>query len=201
MNSQSTELASLLGEIRHGSREAESLLMEVVYNELKRLAARRMRNERGNHTLQTTAVVHEAYIRLASGGLGNPGDRHHFFALAARQMRSVLVDHARARAASKRGDGAVQVELADDHRQQAPMTMDVLAVDEALERLQKKYSRVAQVVECKFFVGYTDEEIAGILDVSLITVRRDWSFAKAWFRREFVNKAGANSVSFKAPGI
>jgi RNA polymerase sigma factor (TIGR02999 family) len=195
MDSQSTEIGSLLRDIRQGSSKAEELLMNAVYQELKRLAARRMRNERDNHTLQTTAVVHEAYLRLAAGGLQNINDRRHFFALAAHQMRSVLVDYARARAARKRGSGVVQIEFMEDHKKQSPLGMDVLEIDEALDRFQKEHDRPGRVVELKFFGGYTDEEIAEILEVALITVRRDWTFARAWLAQQLTNSGRARAWS------
>ena len=190
MSKRSTQLASLLRDIRQGSSDAEHLLIEIVYAELKRLASRRMKSERENHTLQTTAVVHEAYLRLSGGGLRNVTDLHHFFALAARQMRSVLVDHARARDAAKRGDGLVRVELQEAHKALPAGGMDVIGLDAALNRLQQEHERAAQVVELKFFGGYTDEEIAQILDIAHITVRRDWAFARAWLLRELRSPFG-----------
>lgn len=155
-----------------------------LYGELHRLAAAKMRFERGNHTLQPTALVHEAYLRLTdrSQPLGN--DRIQVLGLAAHIMRNILVDHARSHQAEKRGAGAVQVTL-DEGLVAAPGSMvDVLAIDDALSRLAKFDQRQADILELHFFAGLTFEEIALQLGLSARTVKRDWSMARAWLRQE-----------------
>jgi RNA polymerase sigma-70 factor (ECF subfamily) len=155
-----------------------------LYLELHRLAAAKMRFERGNHTLQPTALVHEAYLRLAdrSQPLGN--DRIQVLGLAARIMRNILVDHARIHRAEKRGAGAIQVTL-DEGLVAAPGSIvDVLAVDEALTRLAELDRRQAEILELHFFAGLTFEEIALQLGLSERTIKRDWSMARAWLRQQ-----------------
>jgi RNA polymerase sigma-70 factor (ECF subfamily) len=155
-----------------------------LYGELHRLAVAKMRFERGNHTLQPTALVHEAYLRLAdrSEPLGN--DRIQVLSLAAQIMRNILVDHARRRQAAKRGAGALQVTF-DEVPVAAPASMvDVLAVDDALTRLAKFDPRQAEILELHFFGGLTLEEIALQLGLSARTVKRDWSMARAWLRQD-----------------
>jgi RNA polymerase sigma factor (TIGR02999 family) len=155
-----------------------------LYRELHRLAAAKMRFERGNHTLQPTALVHEAYLRLAAGSQPIGNDRIQILGLAARIMRNILVDHARTHQAAKRGAGAVQVTL-DEGLAAAPGPMvDVLAVDDALTRLAKLDQRQADILEMHFFAGLTFEEIALHLGLSARTVKRDWIMARAWLRRE-----------------
>jgi len=155
-----------------------------LYRELHRLAAAKMRFERGNHTLQPTALVHEAYLRLAAGSQPIGNDRIQILGLAARIMRNILVDHARTHQAAKRGAGAVQVTL-DEGLAAAPGPMvDVLAVDDALTRLAKLDQRQADILEMHFFAGLTFEEIAVQLGLSARTVKRDWSMARAWLRQE-----------------
>jgi len=155
-----------------------------LYGELHRLAAAKMRFERGNHTLQPTALVHEAYLRLAEVSQPLGYDRLQILGLAARIMRNILVDHARTHQAAKRGAGGVQVTL-DEGLVAAPGSMvDVLAVDEALTRLAKLDQRQADILEMHFFAGLTFEEIALQLGLSARTVKRDWSMARAWLRQE-----------------
>lgn len=155
-----------------------------LYGELHRLAAARMRGERGNHTLQPTALVHEAYLRLADRGESLGNDRIRVLGLAAHIMRNILVDHARTHQAEKRGAGAVQVTL-DEGLVAAPGSMvDVLAVDGALTRLAEFDRRQADILELHFFAGLTFEEIALQLGLSARTVKRDWSMARAWLRQE-----------------
>jgi RNA polymerase sigma-70 factor (ECF subfamily) len=155
-----------------------------LYGELHRLAAAKMRFERGNHTLQPTALVHEAYLRLADRNEPLGSDRIQVLGLAAHIMRNILVDHARTHQAAKRGAGAVQVTL-DEGLAAAPGSMvDVLAVDDALTRLAEFDPRQAEILELHFFAGLTFEEIALQLGVSARTVKRDWSMARAWLRQE-----------------
>jgi len=163
-----------------GGPEAVNAVFEELYTELRRLAARHMRREPVRHTLQPTALVNEAYVRLMNGA-GSINDRHHFFALASRAMRRVLVDHARRKRARKRGAEVVHLDV--DHLAGgcAPGT-DVLAVDEALTELATVDGDAVQVVELRFFGGHTDAEVADITGRSLASVRRDWTFARKWLQ-------------------
>ena len=151
-----------------------------LYKQLRRLAGAKMRLERGNHTLQPTALVHEAYLRLADCNESVLQDRPKILGMAAHMMRNILVDHARAHRAEKRGDGAVQVTLVSGVAISEGSTVDVLAVDEALTRLAAFDKRQAEILELHFFAGQTFEEIALQLNVSTRTVKRDWSMARAW---------------------
>jgi|SRR5271157_1812338 len=170
-----------------GNRAAEEKLIPLVYNELRRLAGGYMRAERPDHTLQPTALVHEAYLRLV-GQESDWKSRTHFLGVAARQMRRVLVDHARKRSAAKRAGGESRVAFEDVLAVAAEEPAQLVSVDEALDRLAAEYPRQARVVELRFFGGYTGDDIAGILAVSPETVKRDWRFARAWLFRE-VRKA------------
>jgi len=143
-----------------------------------------MRGERGNHTLQPTALAHEAYLRLADSSSAIFRDRSAFLAAAARVMRHVLVDHARSHLAEKRGAGAVQVTLDENLAAPSDRTAEVLALDEALGRLAKFDPRQARILEMHFFAGMTFEEVAEVLAVSPRTIKRDWSMARAWLRHE-----------------
>lgn len=174
----------LLDEVRGGNREALDRLLPLVYEEFRRLAAHFMRGERPDHTLQTTALVHEAYLRLVGRGEKDWRNRAHFFAIAAEVMRSILVDHARAHRAAKRGGGAARVPLHESMGLAAPEAEELLLLDEALRRLEKKDPRQARIVELRYFTGMTIAEISEVLEVPQRTVERDWSFAKAWLRRE-----------------
>lgn len=164
--------------------EGDAVLEASLYRELHKLAARKMRSERTNHTLQATALVNEAYLRLAdeSGSLWK--DRAHFLAAAAHVMRHILVDHARSRGAGKRGAGAVQVTLDDNLVPSASHSIDILALHEALERLSKLDARWGRIVELHFFGGLSFEEIASVLELSERTVKRDWALARIWLFKE-----------------
>lgn len=165
--------------------EAMHALSSTLYQELHRLAVGKMRFERGNHTLQPTALVNEAYLRLVDCSHSMWADRSHVLGLAANVMRHILVDHARAHNAGKRGDGQLQVTLLEDMAGgTTSSTADVLAVDEALTRLAEFDPRQAKILEMHFFAGLTFEEIALQLDVSTRTVKRDWTMARAWLRQE-----------------
>jgi RNA polymerase sigma-70 factor (ECF subfamily) len=173
------DVTGLLTKARHGDREAEAQLLPLVYDELLRLARGFMRRERQGHTLQTTALVHEAYLRLATQET-DVANRAHFFALAARQMRRVLVDHARGRLANKRGAGLPPLNLNDQALILGQPHELVEALDEALDRLAELDKRQSQIVEMRFFGGLTEEEIASVLGLSTRTVKRDWLMAKSW---------------------
>jgi RNA polymerase sigma factor (TIGR02999 family) len=176
----------LLIDWRRGNQAALDELLPLVYNELRRLAQARLRQEPHGHTLQATALVHEAYVRLVDLDQLTLTDRAHFFAMAARVMRQVLVDHARRKRSDKRGGDATRVTLGGVSGNAAaqPLDVDVLDLDNALEELTALDERMARVVELKFFVGMTLDETAEALSVSHATVERDWAMAKAWlFRR------------------
>lgn len=178
---------SLLSSHLSGDAQATTQLFELVYKRLKRLAAHYMKAERPNHTLQPTAVVHEAYLRIAQGKHVDWRGKNHFLALAGRQMRRVLVDHARAHHAKKRE--ALLVSLVDAPAPGSSQTIDVLALEESLNKLARRNARQAQVFEMRFYAGLTVNEIAGILEVSERTVKGDWSVARTWLARELYRSA------------
>jgi RNA polymerase sigma factor (TIGR02999 family) len=183
---KSVPITQLLCDIRDGNKMSTDILIESIYGELHKIAAKMMRSESPGHTLQPTAVVHEAFLRLFSGTIPNWNDRHHFFAIAARQIRCVLVDHARAKSAQKRGSRAPNVELSElIGAVTEPQSTDILALDELLNRLASNDPRAAQVVELKYFAGMTDLEISKHMSVSHASVRRDWEFARAWLARHW----------------
>ena len=178
------EISRILAAVRDGDRDAFGAIFPLVYGELRRMARHRMRGERPGHTLSPTALVHEAYMKLAGLERIEWQNRAQFFALAAQAMRQVLVDHALSRKAQKRGGGQVHVTLDEGVGGHAPPTEEILALDEALRRLEEIDERRAKVVVCRFFAGMEVEETAAALDVSVATVKRDWSFARAWLNRE-----------------
>ena len=178
------DITLLLKRMQDGDGDARSRLIALVYPELRRMAARRMRGERPDHTLQPTALVHEAFVRLAGTRDIVWENRVHFFALAADVMRNVLVDSARRRRAAKRGSGE-RAKALDDWDAEVYERPDlILDVDRLLERLRAMDARQAQVVELRFFAGLTEREIAEAMDVSERTIKRDWSMARAWMRKE-----------------
>ena len=177
------DVTLLLSEWRGGNREALAALMSAVHGELRRLAARYLRGERRGHTLQTGDLVHEAFLRLVDQRAVDWRSRQHFFAIAATIMRRILVDHARGRAYSKRGGGllrAVLGEVADVSSARQP---DVVALDEALSELAAVEPVLAKIVELRFFGGLKNDEIAAVLGVSNVTVRRRFRVARAWLYR------------------
>lgn len=174
----------LLAEFSQGNRNVEGELAELVYADLRRLAARYMRRERGNHTLQATALVNEAWARLADAPNVGWQDRAHFFAIAAHNMRQILVDHARRRRAAKRGGIQQQITLDDNLAGQQQNAVDLLALNEALERLKAMDARACRIVELHSFGGLSFEEMALVLEVSPRTIKRDWSMARAWLHGE-----------------
>ena len=182
------DVTRMLERWRGGDEAALERLVPVVYDELRRLAGRQMAGERVGHTLGATALVHEAFVRLAELDQMKFNDRSHFFAMGSRVMRRVLVDHARRRSAAKRGSDQLHVTLdrvqeliGDEAGLNEPSILDL---EEALEALEAVDERACRVVEMRYFGGLTGEEVAAVLDVSLRTVRRDWMFAKAFLRRE-----------------
>lgn len=189
------EVTRLLGAWRTGELGAGDRLIPLVYRDLRRLAARCMAGERSDHTLEPTALVHEAYLRLAGASQPSWRDRRHFFAVASRMMRRILVDHARSRQTGKRGGGAVRVPLTN-----APVPVaggdegqlaDLLALDEALRSLASLDTRKARVVELRYFGGLTVEETADVLEVSAPTVALDSRMARAWL---FARIRGAHEI-------
>ena len=163
-----------------GDLEAGEQAVALVYDELRRIAARELRHERSTHTLVPTALLNEAYIRLVGSSPIEIQSRGHFFAVASQQMRRILVDHARAKNAQRRGGGAIQISLEEIQAGQPDPGVDLLLLDEALRDLQAVEPRAAKVVELRYFGGYTDKQVVEVLHVSLATVRRDWEFARCW---------------------
>jgi RNA polymerase sigma factor (TIGR02999 family) len=180
----SHNITHLLKEWSAGDPQALDRLTPLVYEELRHQAARYLRRERRNHTLQTTALIHEAYLRLIDAKDVHWQSRAHFFAIAANLMRRILVDHARRRDADKRGGSHVRVQLDEALAVADEADVDLLAIDEALDRLAVIDPQQARVVELRFFSGLSVEETAAALGVSPKTVKRDWSVARAWLRRE-----------------
>lgn len=176
------EVTRLLEEWGGGDERAMEELWRLVYRELRRLAASYLRGERKDHTLQPTALVHEAYLRVLDMRHIDWQNRAHFIGVTAQMMRRVLVDHARERDAEKRGGGARPVSFSKADPLTPVLNPDLLALDEALDRLEKAYPEKGRVVELRFFGGLTIEETAQVLGVSTPTVERDWRFAKAWLR-------------------
>jgi RNA polymerase sigma-70 factor, ECF subfamily len=182
--SPAASVTGLLLEMSAGDRSAEARLIPHVYQELRRVAGAYMRRERPDHTLQPTALVHEAYAHLVDHPQAQWHGRAHFLATAAQVMRHILVDHARARQAGKRGGVQQQVTLDEGLLSETNRTVDVLFVHEALERLSAFDPRQGRVVELHFFGGLTFEEIAVVLGISERTAKREWSMARAWLRKE-----------------
>jgi RNA polymerase sigma-70 factor, ECF subfamily len=178
------EITRLLGALKRGDAEAESRLMSLVYAEFHARAEHYMRAERRDHTLQPTALVHEAYLRMMQDHAIDFQSRAHFFATASVVMRRVLVDHARAHGAGKRPGGKQKVELNDFLAAQSPRLDQMLILDEALTRLTQMDPRQGRMVEIIYFGGLTHEEAAAVLGISVRTVKRDWNSARAWLQAE-----------------
>lgn len=183
MDQTSSNLSRLLEDTSQGDEQALEQLMELVYRELRALAAYHLKKERPDHTLQPTALVHEAYVRLIEQQSVNWQGRAHFFRVAARQIRRVLVDHARSRNRRKRDGKLLRVTLHEEMAMPVP-DVDLLALDAALDKLDANSPEDRQIVELKFFGGLTEEEIAELTGMSDRTVRRRWKFARAWLFRE-----------------
>lgn len=182
--SQPGEVTALLAKWRSGDADALDRLIPIVYDDLRRVAARYMRSEHPGHTLQTTALVHEAYLRLTREQDRTWEDRAHFFAAAAQIMRNLLIDRARASTRGKRGGGATELSLAEVPELATTEPEVMLGLDEALRRLAEVDPRASRIVELRYFVGLNNEEVAGVIGTSEKTVRRDWNTAKAWLRAE-----------------
>jgi RNA polymerase sigma factor (TIGR02999 family) len=182
------EITVLLREAAEGDRAALDRAFEQVYGELRRLAGSQRRRWEGDYTLNTTALVHEAYVKMVGSNSARFKDRSHFLAVAARAMRQILVNYAERRRAARRGGGAAHVELDERMGEFNPLTheaaVEVLALHEALERLAEMNERQARVVEARFFAGLDLEGAAQAVGISLATVKRDWALASAWLHRE-----------------
>jgi RNA polymerase sigma-70 factor, ECF subfamily len=185
------EITELLAEWREGNQSALDELYPLVYNELHRLARRYMSRERKGHTLQTTALINEAYVRLVDQKNVQWANRSHFFAISAQIMRRILIDHARRHAYAKRGGGAQQVSLEEAATVAPDLGHELIRLDEALKSLAEMDPRRSQVVEMRYFGGLNNEEIAGVLHISENTVTRDWNMARAWLYQQLTGR-GAN---------
>lgn len=182
----SKQVSEILLKWGNGEREALEVLLPQVYNELRRLARSHLREQRPNHTLQTTALVHEAYLRLAREKSLHAEDRNHFLGIAAQLMRWILVDYERNRHAAKRGAGLTRVTLDSGAIPQRSESLDVdlLALDEALDRLAKLDRQQSQIIELRYFGGFSIEDTSQFLGISPATVKRSWASARAWLLRE-----------------
>lgn len=176
------DVTMLLREASAGAADAPGRLLELIYDDLRRLAGAYMKNERSDHTLQATALVHEAFIRLVDWENVTWQNRAHFFAVAAEVMRKILIDHARKRSANKRGGTKLALDDAVSYSDEKEF--DILALEDALQSLERIDRRKAKIVELRFFGGLSIEETAHVLDVSITTVKREWTFSRAWFQRE-----------------
>jgi RNA polymerase sigma-70 factor, ECF subfamily len=191
MGNNPQEMTTLLTEWRGGNERAGQQLVNAAYSELRRLAAYCLRSEHPNHTLQATALVHELYVRLFSGEQVEWRNRAHFFAVAAQQLRRILVDYARAAKAQKRGGRRVRLSLTDVNGVVALAgNNDMLDLDTALTKLEHLDPRAARVVELRFFAGLKETEIADVLGISLATLHRDWKIARAWLISELMPSDG-----------
>jgi RNA polymerase sigma factor (TIGR02999 family) len=186
------EITRLLADWSKGDRQALEKLTPLVYDELRRLAARYLRQERHGHTLQSTALVHEAYLKLVGQNNVRWQNRAHFFGIAAQMIRRILVDYARARSADKRGSGAEKLSLDEAIALPGGPDLDLVALDDALEGLATIDPRQSRLVELRFFAGLTLEETAEVLQMSLATAKRDWVSAKAWLSREIRRQSSAH---------
>jgi RNA polymerase sigma factor (TIGR02999 family) len=182
-DSPSRPVSALLGKWRAGDQEALHALIPLVYEELRRIAQYHLRQERPDHTLQSTALVHEAYLRLMKRAPAEVENRPHFLAVASRLMRQVLVDHARAHRTAKRG-GGLKLELQDAMAEQKTQNVDLIALDNALDELARLDPQQCKIVEMRFFGGLSIEDTAEVLGISRTTVKREWATARAWLRRE-----------------
>lgn len=187
MQNNQQNITQLLNDLSQGNNVAIEKLLPLVYDELRKISSKYLRDEYRQHTLQTTELVHEAYLKLIGNQQISWQSRAHFFGVAARTMRQILVDYARKRNAVKRGSGERKLTLDD-----APLLSDasdekILALDEALKKLEAIEERSSRIVELRYFSGLTIEETAEILQISPATVKRDWNFAKAWLYREIQN--------------
>jgi RNA polymerase sigma factor (TIGR02999 family) len=187
------DVTMLLQRWSDGDRASMDQLIELVYPEMQKIALRYLQHERIDHTLQSTALVHEAYMRLVQQPDKQWANRSHFFAVASRVIRGILVDYARAKLTVKRGAGAAQISLSDAVIGQDPGEVDLLDLDNALTALQKLDPQQSQIVEMRFFGGLSIEETAEVLKISPSTVKRDWIMAKTWIRRHMGIQGGSSN--------
>ena len=186
----SRDITQLLRNMRGGDPDASAKVIPLVYDELRRLARSYLQRERTDHTLQPTAIVHEAYLRLAQENDIKWENRSHFFAIAARLMREILINYAKARQTGKRGGGTRKLSLEAAEFVPQESADDLVALDEMLKNLARQYPRQSEVVECKFFGGMETKEIAMALEISEKTVLRDWQFARLWLLRQLSRERG-----------
>ena len=180
-----TDITRILSEIEHGDPTAANNLLPLVYDELRQLAAARLRNEKAGQTLQATALVHEVYLRLLDGGQPNDWkSRGHFFGAAAEAMRRILVEQARAKQSIKRGGALQRVDLTVNHPGTEDEVLDLLALDEVLKKLESVRPRQAEIVKLRFFAGLTVDQAAAAAGISTTTADTDWAYARAWLRIE-----------------
>ena len=184
-------VTALLARWRAGDSQALESLIPLVYDELRSLAQHYLRRERSNHTLQSTALVHEAYVRLAGQDPPALQNRSHFFGIAARLMREILVDHARAQQAAKRGAAACTLALDEALKVAGRTDLDVLLLDDALKELARLDDRQSRIVELRFFTGLSIDETAEVMNISAATVSREWTTARAWLHREISGRSPA----------
>jgi RNA polymerase sigma-70 factor (ECF subfamily) len=192
--SASGEVTRLLQAYREGDREAYDRLFPIVYDDLRRIARAHLRRQRSGHTLGTTGIVHEAYLKLVDPASNGYQDRNHFLAVAARAMRQVIISYARRHSAGKRGGGERALPLEERDIPVQTQAEAILDVDRALARLEEFEPRLARVVECRFFAGLDEEETAAALGISTRTVQRDWMRARAWLREELEGQASAGEA-------
>jgi RNA polymerase sigma factor (TIGR02999 family) len=185
----STQINRLLAEWGHGDEDARDALIPLIYNELRRIARRHLRHERPDHTLQSAALVNEAYLRLIGQKTPEWQNRAHFFGVAAQMMRHILVDHARNRRAVKRGAGAPRLSLDPEIALPQKPELDLVALDGALDKLAGLDPRESRVIELRFFGGLSIEETAVVMGISPRTVKREWATARAWLRLEMKKDA------------
>ena len=190
MPGPSSQVTELLVRWRGGDRGALDSLLPLVYDELRRIARHYLQGERPGHTLQSTALVNEAYVRMVAQDFPQWQNRAHFFAVAAQLMRQILVDHARAHRASKRGGNVYKVSLDEAEGQPQATDLDIIALDDALRNLADMDPQQSKVVELKFFAGLSIEDTAEVLGISPSTVKRDWITARAWLYRELDRSSG-----------
>ena len=188
------EIAGLVADARRGDGDATARLVPLLYNELRQIAAGLMARERNAATLQPTALVHEAYLRLLGSGDGEWQSRAHFLGAAAQAMRRILIEHARKRSRLKRGGDRERITLSDGHQQFETSPEDLLALEQALEKLEARDAEMARVVELRYFGGLTAEETAEVMGTSIRSVHRYWSGARAWLHRALSNNSGGESV-------
>lgn len=180
-------ITRLLNDYSSGNRDVLSDILPLVYDELRKISSKYLRDEYRNHTFQTTELVHEAFIKLTGSENISWQSRAHFFGIAAQSMRQILVDHARKRKAKKRGEGKVNISLDEILELSDQSDEQIIALDEALKKLESIEERSSKIVELRFFSGLTIDETAEVLNISPATAKRDWNFAKAWLYREITS--------------